>query len=264
MHQIGGICAVSGRRFSPKQSNDGGCILKRISALFAVGLLAIGSASAAPITIDNFTDTQSVTASGAAPQTQTGGIAAAGAIGGARNVLSSITNGNGSAVSNINNGGTGRYEFSLTSGENGYFQLLYDGNTNNSLDGDLNADLTDLGTNTGLLINIASDLIAPITIDIYSSLVDISSITLNSPGGNVPQNIFIPFASFANVGGVGASFNDVMAITIFIDAQQVGPTTGLDGSIDFIEATNTDVPEPGSMLLLAGGLIGFALMRRRK
>jgi hypothetical protein len=152
----------------------------------------------------------------------------------------------------------------LAPADSGYAYLIWDGNT----DGTLNqtglpaTDLTDSGANTLIGLSVRSDLLAPITLTFYS-LGGSSSYTLNTPaqGFNATPftNYAIAMTSFTTMSGTGANFSAITAATMLINGQS---QPGLDVEIQNYRAMAT--PEPGTFGLIGAGLVGLAFIRRRK
>ncbi len=239
----------------------------RTHGLLAVGLgiVLAGSASATPIVIDDFSNDQSLTVSGGnGPLESAGGVSASSAIGGARFMRLSRVSGYGTDTLTANGGGFGLLDLSSAAADAVSARITYDGGTDNVLTptGLGGVDLTSAGSNSVIQVLARSDLVAPLTITVYTDGSNFSTAVVNLPGqgfGNTPFTaIDIPFSSFLADSGTGANFQNVGAISVGIFGANVA---SLDAQLDSIVAT---VPEPGTLLLFAAGLGGLAVTGRRR
>jgi hypothetical protein len=229
-------------------------------ALVAALLLALpGSAQA--VLIDEFDVDQSavIPLGGSNPATSSIVSATAGVLGGFRAGVLTRTVGLGgmSYDSNISTPGLG--DLSLGASTDGTFLLIYDGDLDFVVDPDgLSENLQAAGESL-FSITLRSDLVADLTLTVYSSATDFSTFEFTSPGLGLDPTAFttilIPFASFAPTGS-GADFEDVGAVTLEVDG-----VLGLDLQIDRIE---TVVPEPTTLVLGSLGLAGLAVASRRR
>jgi hypothetical protein len=139
--------------------------------------------------------------------------------------------------------------------------IIWDGDTNSSVDSGLLVDLTSGGTNWSLYTSLRSDLVAPITFTLYSASGS-SRVSFFSPGlgfGATPfTNVNLPFTGFVIDSGAGVDFTAVTAITAFLDGSSV---PGLDVEIDFVQG---GVPEPATFALVGTVLLGIGLIRRKR
>lgn len=250
-----------------------------ILGLSAAAVLMVGSyASAAPITIDEFSAVQFlVTGPGAPPKAVSGSVASAGILGGERDavlsVLSGLSNQGAQAVAFDLGGGNNSLFYSQDSSVNSNVVLTYDGTDGSQgldPDGLGGFDLTGGGTEFGFEVGL-NFMDSPYTIEM--TVYDAS----NSQGlkwsretvvqtGTVfsPTAITIPYGHFGDGPGEvgpagGASFNNVGAVVVRIQSQQ----RGADIEVNYIKSSV--VPEPASILTAALGaaLCGFGYLRRR-
>ncbi len=236
---------------------------RTLLATAAVAALALGSAPAmaAPVLIDNFNTSQSLTAMATGPATNSNGVTGSTSdlIGGARLAQIAITSGMGSATFNVNNSNTGPGQANYSNQFSVQSNLLlnWNGGTSDitSHTGLGGIDLTGGGTNSEILVSYSSDLGALGTVTVYSGDGSSSSSrSWNFTGGGTLDTANLGFGTFSGT----ADFTDVSAITLSVDG-----VSNFDGMLDIISAPGTNVPEPMTLSLLGFGLLGVGYVRRR-
>jgi hypothetical protein len=119
-------------------------------------------------------------------------------------------------------------------------------------------DFTQLGTLTLIRVNLQSDHTNSLTMKVYTDAGDFSTATVNYSNDGLFHDYDTPFASFVATGA-GADFSNVKAFEVTISGvpQQ-------DLQMAFISAEASSAPEPSTMLLLGGGLVGLGVFSRRR
>ena len=135
----------------------------------------------------------------------------------------------------------GTFSYSSGAATTGVAEITWDGNDGTAevlnptgLGG---VNLT-LGGDNAFAIRATSDLGADLVLTVYTDQTNFSSAILSVPADNtfMFQDYTIPFASFLGIGGSGADFTNVGAISLTV----VGSTPNVDVSLDFIKT----IPEP--------------------
>lgn len=257
------------------------------SATFFLATLFATTLSAGPIVIDGFGTDQSsifVLPGGGNPSSSNSGVAAPDAVGGSRNV--GITRVTGNDLDSANVGLTpGIFTFSSAAANNSVGRIIWDGDTNNSVNptGLGGVDLTGGGTNTFLRLQARSDITGTLYITVFTSATSYSTVAITLPAGGFGATPFteyiIPFSSFTqgapanvtsssigfNLGAAtgGVTFTNVGAITLFVDGTG-SSSAGLDTQIRLLQADGIVTPEPITLALAGAGLGLMGLLRRRK
>jgi hypothetical protein len=237
-----------------------------------------GLSTAAPIVIDDFSVSQTLTVSGGSGLRNATPNGALAGIGGQREFSVTRSAGTGSGQLDSNNLTPGFLSFASSDTSDAQFLVVWDGaNTAASPSASLdsltnltfglgNVDLTDGGTNSYLRFRADADNNGdiPVTIRIYQSLnkyVQASAIVAGDIGFTL-ENHDLLYTSFVGFGlGPGETALDVIrnanAIALFGN-----PPVASDMSIDFVQAGA--IPEPTTLTLLGSAILALGFVRRRR
>lgn len=240
----------------------------RIVCLGAALLMACwnGADARGSIVIDTFTNSQGPIVQ-TAPGTTTDGIAAGGAIGGARKLALTQVSASGILIGSVNVDVPNSASYG-TIGGTGSLLVTWDRSTTGPLNpiglrtGGVGVNLSESGINQGIRFQQRSDNSGgAITFKIYTDGTNFSTATIpTTPGGTFTES-FIPFSSFVIAGGTGADFTNVGAITLLLDGTGAPDIDIAVGG----PVVATTLPEPASGILLAlgTGIAGLFAVRRR-
>ena len=201
-------------------------------------------ASAIPIVIDDFNTNVAVINNSVAPNTVSGftGDSGIGMVGDRTIDLDVLTGGGTNTASAIVESGLLSLSNSVTT--NSFVTVSWDF---------LSLDLTDGGSNTGLFFNLPAPIDNDLTIGF--ALNGGATATQFFPDGSTGTNFFIDFDDFVN----GADADDATSLEVSFSSDD----PAWDAGFNFIEA-NTDVPVPATFSLIALGLLGIGVSRRKR
>jgi hypothetical protein len=241
----------------------------KFGLLACVIIAAVSSASAATVLIDDFSQPNPAAfyvVSALNPDPFLHKTTGAGILGGQRDLLIDVqgTPGLTTAVGSI---GGGNFDFGSAGPVTAFLQ--YDGTDLDVVGppaaltdgGALGADLTGGGTNNQLRFSFTSVdggiIVNPLSVAVnLSGPGGTASFTGTIPESVSPQAYSIPFASFATTGSF--SFGTVSSLLIALNP--VPAASNVDFQLTRIET----VPEPGTLVLCALGLVGLFAWRRRR
>jgi hypothetical protein len=219
------------------------------------GIVFASVANATSFIIDPFADTQQLTTSNSS------NVAGVDLIGGNRFASITRTSGGLSDSLNINVPTTDILDLSMAATDSSDMRLLYDGTSNTTgvnAFGLTGIDFTQLGTLSLIRISLESDHANSLTMKVYTDATNFSTAIVNYTNDPFFNNYDTPFTSFVATG-TGADFTNVKAFEVTISGvpQQ-------DSQMGFISAEANATPEPSTMLLLGGGLVGLGVFSRRR
>ena len=227
---------------------------KQLGFVFT-SILFVSMANATSFIIDPFDVTQTLTSSSSS------NVATADAIGGNRYAAITKTSGAFTDSLNVNGLSVGVLDLSMAAGDSSDMRLLYDGTSNNtgvnafSLSG---IDFTQLGTLSLIRISLESDHANSLTMRVYKDASNFSTATVNYSNDGTFHDYDTLFTSFVATG-TGADFANVKAFDLTIHG-----IPQEDLQMDFISAETSAAPEPTSLILLGGGLVGLGIVSRRR
>ncbi len=208
-----------------------------VMVLVLLGMMVIGTAYAATIQIDDFTNT---TLPGTMSITSgmlgfADGDTLTGVIGGERDLRLFHTGGSGAVSLNID-AGLQRLAFASAPGTSGSFIVTWDGNDDSPATRSylLGADLTDGGVNDNLMLSVYADQVGwSMQVDVYTDAANVSSFsfTENDDIRTTGRVYLMPFADFAGT----ANFANVGAVEITVTG-----VDDLDLTIDFFTSVDVD------------------------
>ena len=221
--------------------------MKKRVALLAVcvllaSLLTLGVLYAASVTVDDFSVGFQYHCEPFHPVFCTAGpygsVASTSALGGRRDISLTILTGSSLTFLSANGTSPNEVELSVPSGVTAIGEVVWDGdNDATTLDssGLGGVDLSDGGTNIGILVSVLfDDRAIDVTLEVFSS-TNVATYTINLPGGldglSNQMDVFVPFAdfngnttvftsagavrlSFAGASAVDANFDQIAATTI--------------------------------------------------
>ena len=232
------------------------------AAASAALLMGASQASAAVLTIDNFSGEQLV--QDAAVTSNASQVAGADIIGGYRDlaVVNTVASGNNTNATEMRVT-DGKLKFSNVSGAKGEGTLTYDGD-----DDPTTVNTTGLG-GINLLIGTDPYFYFGLPAEEQFDNVALFRATVWDTAGNTAsyeEEIapgFSPELSFSEFAGIDFSSIGALQFLISTTAYNIS----VDGALDLIEVRAGDIapiPLPASGLLLLGGFGGLTLLRRRK
>ena len=237
-------------------------------------VLAFGAAPihAAPIVIDTFDPGSSAGVFDSTPGD--GGVTglpgvAPSAIGGEREFFADFVSGNAGDGGGANGVGAdvdqGQGRFSAQGANaRGFATITYDGPGSAGLGG---RDLTDGGTNTGIAFDVANVvgklMLSVILRDTAGNMLTLMADVMSPPATG--QSFFLSFlGGTVSAGDAQGIAGDVDSIVLRFDNTDPSTFADSDINIDNLRATGpaalapiTALPEPGSVALLAMGLVGL-------
>ena len=235
----------------------------------AVALAAASGPARADVIIDSYTTGAQFLINTNAGSTNSSGVAASGAIGGARVI--SIDNGANVQTSSTLTVSPSLSRLDFTSQvapplNATTFGLIYDGSSSAALNptglGGINI-LGQGGTGINLVASNTSNGPELVTVTFYTDATHASSVTLSIPSGAANMPLFASFGSFTPVAGdSAANFGSLGALTAAIS---YGNSQGSSGEISVISFAT--VPEPSALALgsvVVVAFLGCARVRRRR
>ena len=236
----------------------------RLAAVFAAAAIAgvSGTAWSTTIIVDDFdTGPLNVLIPDGALGPNSGGVACAGCVGGARHVSIMRTNASDDAIAvRVNPAGfaAGWFLYSNEVGVDSQATVLWDGGTDGTNDHGLSLDLT--GAGGGVAVELESDIAVAYTFTLFSDSGARSStatLTLTSAlgDGDLINGGVLKILTAASFTG-DVDFSNVQSILMTING-----SPSFDTAIRFVEYR---LPEPGSLGLLGLGLLGVAGFSKRR
>lgn len=234
----------------------------RIFRLLATSLALAYGLSAATIIIDHFDETQAVSVSGGAgnPVTAESNSAAAGAIGGFRDIKLTRTLGAGTANASSNTIAS-VFRISTDDDADADVFMFWDGgnDTTFSPTGLGGVDLTSGGLNDRIKVGLRSDLVVTLTLTVYTNGTNYLTRSFSSPGGGTGlpfTTLDLLFSSFTATGS--PSFGSVGGITLAF----AGPQS-FDMQMEILDS-DSGVPEPATLTLIGAGLLALGIARKKR
>lgn len=225
-------------------------------ALLAFAVMSVATSASASI-IDDFNDSQALSANSAAPNDS--GSALGGMLGGQRDVVADWLAGTNAIDVDVNAFGSSLLSVSLGADTMATASVEYCGIGC----GGMSADLTAGGANAFGLAIPFDDL--PVDIQIVAMSAGGSSALTHNSGGGIfaPTNMTFAYGDFGVTSGAGANFSDIESLQLNITPL----FPGTDLQIDFLETfiiPGPSVPEPSTYAMAALGLIGLGFITRRR
>ena len=234
-----------------------------LATLLAATAMAGVSAPAwsTTIIIDDFdTGTMNVSIPDGAPGPSSGGVACTGCVGGARYVSVQRTNGSDDAVAlEVNPAGSaaGWFLYSNEVGVDSTATVLWDGGTDATNDHGLALDVS--GASGGIAVELESDVAVTYSFTVFSdggtkSSTTSLALTEALGDGDLSNGGVLRILTAASFVG-DVDFSNIQSIVMTING-----SPSFDTAIRFVEYR---LPEPGSLAMLALGLLGVGFTRRR-
>ncbi|MFN5770867.1 MAG: SdrD B-like domain-containing protein [Pirellulaceae bacterium] len=197
------------------------------------------------VLLDSFNEGQQIAAARVGGPTPVSNfLAVAGIAGGERDIFADATGGiTGDQVEiRVDNENVADLlAFSSDAGTTGVRSVVWDGADGNAVAIDSTTGLGGINLTangaTGFRMKIGTDIASNVILRVFSGPNNASIATVAmpvTPGGLATGTLFIPFSSFTNLNGSGASFTSVRAIQMEFDG-----AAAADGQVDFIETAGS-------------------------